>query len=159
MHVSWHCRENDKGHVPVEVLELTLNLLIWIKGSVKIWLHAVQKGWKSELFCSVSYTLSLQKKIKCTLRYQCESLPIDCILLYLQLYPLQWVALFFLQIQFKEKVLWTAITLFIFLVCCQVCFFSCDFKNELRWWMGVIKSLINIFFSSLGWIFRFPYLV
>lgn len=25
-----------------------------------------------------------------------------------------------LQIQFKEKVLWTAITLFIFLVCCQV---------------------------------------
>ena len=24
------------------------------------------------------------------------------------------------QIQFKEKVLWTAITLFIFLVCCQV---------------------------------------
>ena len=26
----------------------------------------------------------------------------------------------FLQIQFKEKVLWTAITLFIFLVCCQV---------------------------------------
>ena len=27
---------------------------------------------------------------------------------------------FFLQIQFKEKVLWTAITLFIFLVCCQV---------------------------------------
>ena len=27
---------------------------------------------------------------------------------------------FFLQIQFREKVLWTAITLFIFLVCCQV---------------------------------------
>ena len=26
----------------------------------------------------------------------------------------------FLQIQFREKVLWTAITLFIFLVCCQV---------------------------------------
>lgn len=25
-----------------------------------------------------------------------------------------------LQIQFREKVLWTAITLFIFLVCCQV---------------------------------------
>lgn len=25
------------------------------------------------------------------------------------------------QIQFREKVLWTAITLFIFLVCCQVC--------------------------------------
>jgi len=24
------------------------------------------------------------------------------------------------QIQFREKVLWTAITLFIFLVCCQV---------------------------------------
>lgn len=29
--------------------------------------------------------------------------------------------LFFSQIQFREKVLWTAITLFIFLVCCQVC--------------------------------------
>ena len=27
---------------------------------------------------------------------------------------------FLLQIQFREKVLWTAITLFIFLVCCQV---------------------------------------
>lgn len=27
---------------------------------------------------------------------------------------------FFYQIQFREKVLWTAITLFIFLVCCQV---------------------------------------
>lgn len=27
---------------------------------------------------------------------------------------------FFPQIQFREKVLWTAITLFIFLVCCQV---------------------------------------
>ena len=25
------------------------------------------------------------------------------------------------KIQFREKVLWTAITLFIFLVCCQVC--------------------------------------
>ena len=28
--------------------------------------------------------------------------------------------LFFPQIQFREKLLWTAITLFIFLVCCQV---------------------------------------
>lgn len=27
---------------------------------------------------------------------------------------------FVFQIQFREKVLWTAITLFIFLVCCQV---------------------------------------
>ena len=27
------------------------------------------------------------------------------------------------KIQFREKVLWTAITLFIFLVCCQVCSF------------------------------------
>ena len=25
-----------------------------------------------------------------------------------------------LQIQFREKILWTAVTLFIFLVCCQV---------------------------------------
>lgn len=30
------------------------------------------------------------------------------------------------QIQFKEKVLWTAITLFIFLVCCQVRWVSSD---------------------------------
>lgn len=29
-------------------------------------------------------------------------------------------SIFIHQIQFKEKVLWTAITLFIFLVCCQV---------------------------------------
>lgn len=38
-------------------------------------------------------------------------------------YLLIYVFLFFflLQIQFREKVLWTAITLFIFLVCCQVC--------------------------------------
>ena len=33
---------------------------------------------------------------------------------------MEWI---FLQIQFKEKVLWTAITLFIFLVCCQVSVF------------------------------------
>lgn len=41
------------------------------------------------------------------------------------------------QIQFREKVLWTAITLFIFLVCCQVCVhiyspMCCnDVKNQL----------------------------
>lgn len=29
-------------------------------------------------------------------------------------------SLVFSQIQFREKLLWTAITLFIFLVCCQV---------------------------------------
>jgi len=35
-------------------------------------------------------------------------------------YGLSKCFMFFLQIQFREKVLWTAITLFIFLVCCQV---------------------------------------
>ena len=34
---------------------------------------------------------------------------------------LQLLSLITLQIQFREKVLWTAITLFIFLICCQVC--------------------------------------
>lgn len=34
-----------------------------------------------------------------------------------------------LQIQFREKVLWTAITLFIFLVCCQVCLLYSDFQE------------------------------
>ena len=37
----------------------------------------------------------------------------------------------FLQIQFREKVLWTAITLFIFLVCCQVnAFFLAEVLND-----------------------------
>lgn len=37
-----------------------------------------------------------------------------------------------LQIQFREKVLWTAITLFIFLVCCQVRLLSSDFSNAVH---------------------------
>lgn len=28
------------------------------------------------------------------------------------------------KVQFREKVIWTAVTLFIFLVCCQVCLFT-----------------------------------
>lgn len=38
------------------------------------------------------------------------------------------------QIQFREKVLWTAITLFIFLVCCQVCSLS---LNSWALWSAV----------------------
>ncbi len=40
------------------------------------------------------------------------------------------------QIQFREKVLWTAITLFIFLVCCQVCSLLFKLLRSLKccWW-------------------------
>lgn len=37
------------------------------------------------------------------------------------------------QIQFREKVLWTAITLFIFLVCCQVSLISQCMKNAFKY--------------------------
>lgn len=53
----------------------------------------------------------------------------------------------FLQIQFREKVLWTAITLFIFLVCCQVSFFTHFLQLFL---------IFTHFFPVLFWNFVFP---
>ena len=43
-----------------------------------------------------------------------------------------WLLFSLTQIAFKEKVLWTAITLFIFLVCCQVCDESCKVSSSSR---------------------------
>jgi protein transport protein SEC61 subunit alpha len=54
--------------------------------------------------------------------------------------------LFFLlsqQIQFREKVLWTAITLFIFLVCCQIPLFgimSSDSADPFYWIRVILAS-------------------
>lgn len=48
-----------------------------------------------------------------------------------------------LQIQFREKVLWTAITLFIFLVCCQIPLFgimSSDSADPFYWIRVILAS-------------------
>lgn len=48
-----------------------------------------------------------------------------------------------LQIQFREKVLWTAITLFIFLVCCQIPLFgimSSDSADPFYWMRVILAS-------------------
>uniref|UniRef100_A0A8C9ULH9 SEC61 translocon subunit alpha 1 n=1 Tax=Spermophilus dauricus TaxID=99837 RepID=A0A8C9ULH9_SPEDA len=47
------------------------------------------------------------------------------------------------RIQFKEKVLWTAITLFIFLVCCQIPLFgimSSDSADPFYWMRVILAS-------------------
>lgn len=47
------------------------------------------------------------------------------------------------QIQFREKVLWTAITLFIFLVCCQIPLFgimSSDSADPFYWIRVILAS-------------------
>ena len=47
------------------------------------------------------------------------------------------------QIQFREKVLWTAITLFIFLVCCQIPLFgimSSDTADPFYWIRVIMAS-------------------
>ena len=48
-----------------------------------------------------------------------------------------------LQIQFREKVLWTAITLFLFLVCCQIPLFgimSSDSADPFYWQRVILAS-------------------
>lgn len=65
------------------------------------------------------------------------------------------------QIQFREKVLWTAITLFIFLVCCQVSLISQCMKNALQICAPdmfsvkkkkKVKSSFNVLFFSISQI-------
>ena len=51
--------------------------------------------------------------------------------------------LLYMQIQFREKVLWTAITLFIFLVCCQIPLFgimSSDTADPFYWIRVIMAS-------------------
>ena len=51
--------------------------------------------------------------------------------------------LIFHQIQFREKVLWTAITLFIFLVCCQIPLFgimSSESADPFYWIRVILAS-------------------
>ena len=51
--------------------------------------------------------------------------------------------LIFRQIQFREKVLWTAITLFIFLVCCQIPLFgimSSESADPFYWIRVILAS-------------------
>uniref|UniRef100_A0A2I3GXG1 Translocon Sec61/SecY plug domain-containing protein n=1 Tax=Nomascus leucogenys TaxID=61853 RepID=A0A2I3GXG1_NOMLE len=49
------------------------------------------------------------------------------------------------RIQFKEKVLWTAIALFIFLVCCQIPLFGIMSSDSVDpfYWMRVILASVN----------------
>ena len=46
------------------------------------------------------------------------------------------------KIPFKEKVLWTAITLFIFLVCCQIPIYGCktNKSSDPFYWMRVLLA-------------------
>jgi len=48
------------------------------------------------------------------------------------------------QIQFREKVLWTAITLFIFLVCCQVSLISQFIKKKMHINLLMLKCSRNV---------------
>ena len=59
------------------------------------------------------------------------------------------------KIQFREKVLWTAITLFIFLVCCQVSYYII-YKSTVRIWINQLTVEVWFFLSNcqaktLGW--------
>jgi protein transport protein SEC61 subunit alpha len=49
------------------------------------------------------------------------------------------------KIQFREKVLWTAITLLIFLVCCQVLTFVCTHLNDVLYFNYVLSHQIPLF--------------
>lgn len=49
------------------------------------------------------------------------------------------------KIQFREKVLWTAITLLIFLVCCQVLTFVCTHLNDVLYFNYVLSRQIPLF--------------
>ena len=68
-------------------------------------------------------------------------------------FPPTYLPLYYLclQIQFKEKVLWTAITLFLFLVCCQIPLFgimSSDSADPFYWMRVILASnrgVVNIF--------------
>merc|ERR1712159_985752 len=46
------------------------------------------------------------------------------------------------KIPFKEKILWTAITLFIFLICCQIPIYGCktNKSSDPLYWMRVIRA-------------------
>ena len=46
------------------------------------------------------------------------------------------------KIPFKEKILWTAITLFIFLVCCQIPLYGCktNKSSDPFYWMRVLLA-------------------
>ncbi len=70
------------------------------------------------------------------------------------------------QIQFREKVLWTAITLFIFLVCCQIPLFgimSSDSADPFYWMrvilasnrgkkLDALKHLWNLSVNKFEWV-------
>ena len=70
------------------------------------------------------------------------------------------VSTFKFQIQFREKVLWTAITLFIFLVCCQVSNGNLfRFKMvEVRHGTILNRSLCNRVFTLPVVVVRIPHL-
>lgn len=53
------------------------------------------------------------------------------------------------KIQFKEKVLWTAITLFIFLVCCQVS--SAQAALGLVGWKRMHDATLPLFLDPPVW--------
>jgi len=55
------------------------------------------------------------------------------------------------KIPFKEKVLWTAITLFIYLVCCQIPLYGIrsSESSDPFYWMRVILHLIVVLLWSL----------
>ncbi|CAG06788.1 unnamed protein product [Tetraodon nigroviridis] len=58
-------------------------------------------------------------------------------------YTLSLIIIIIQQIQFREKVLWTAITLFIFLVCCQIPLFgimSSDSADPFYWMRVILAS-------------------
>ena len=73
------------------------------------------------------------------------------------------------QIQFREKVLWTAITLFIFLVCCQIPLFgimSSESADPFYWLRVIMASnrgtLMELGISPIvtsGLIMQVPFLL
>lgn len=108
---------------------------------IKSWTEKAHDVCYLMLWCCVWYTFEQPLK-------NGES---DLVWLHLNLFACVIPLLLFLafQIQFKEKVLWTAITLFIFLVCCQVS--SAQAALGLVGWKRMHDATLPLFLDPPVW--------
>lgn len=87
-------------------------------------------GSHQAVLCSLARNSETRKKGKSVFKYHCVWIIFICLWLCLTTCTL----FYSLQIQFREKVLWTAITLFIFLVCCQVSMHIIRNRDPFLWY-------------------------
>lgn len=100
-------------------------------------------GSHQTVLCSLARNSETRKKGKFAFKYHCVSI------IFIRVWRLCLTTCTFfqsLQIQFREKVLWTAITLFIFLVCCQV-------SIHLMWNLDPFCDIVLIMFSYIFFFF------